>query len=179
MKTWSYRLLVLSLVLVICGAPQVMAQVIAPEATPSQEATQDQEPAPAEEPQQETPQGSGSQIDPSQAPLQPIPGSLPEAPSSTPEQNQQEQPRTEVVGPATTPQVQQPTQRTEPLGAAAAERAATAGGAASKPAGTAIAPAKQKQRWSLLLKLGAVVGAGVAIGTVAALSKSSPSSPAK
>ena len=43
----------------------------------------------------------------------------------------------------------------EPLGAATAEGVPTVGGAASRPAGEAIAPAKQNQRRSLLLKMGA------------------------
>jgi hypothetical protein len=65
----------------------------------------------------------------------------------------------------------------EPLGTAAAERTPTAGGAASKPAGTAIAPAKQRQVRSFLIKLGAIAGAGLALGTVFALSKGTPSKP--
>ena len=65
----------------------------------------------------------------------------------------------------------------EPAGTAAAQAAQTSGGAASKPAGMAIAPAKQRQVRSFLIKLGAIAGAGVAIGTVVALSKGSPSKP--
>jgi hypothetical protein len=52
-----------------------------------------------------------------------------------------------------------------------------AGGAASKPAGTAIAPAKQRQVRSFLIKMGAIVAGAAALGTVFALSKSSPSTP--
>ena len=66
---------------------------------------------------------------------------------------------------------------TQPLGAAAAGKAETAGGAASRPAGTAIAPAKQRQVRSFLLKMGLIAAGGVAIGTAYALSKSSPSRP--
>ena len=42
----------------------------------------------------------------------------------------------------------------EPLGTATAEGVPTVGGAASRPAGEAIAPDKQNQRRSLLIKLG-------------------------
>ena len=72
---------------------------------------------------------------------------------------------------------QQPAGTERPIGTAAAEIGNASGIAASKPAGVAIAPAKQHQSRSLLLKLGAVIGAGVAIGTVMALSNASPSRP--
>jgi hypothetical protein len=65
----------------------------------------------------------------------------------------------------------------EPQGTAAAQAARTHGGAASKPAGAAIAPAKQRRTRSLLIKLGIIAGAGVAIGTVYGLAKASPSRP--
>jgi cytoskeletal protein RodZ len=64
-----------------------------------------------------------------------------------------------------------------PVGAAAAQKGVTAGGAASKPAGTAIAPAKQRQVRSFLLKLGLIAAGGAAIGTVYALSKGTASTP--
>src|SRR5213076_2186350 len=66
---------------------------------------------------------------------------------------------------------------TEPAGAATAEKVPTTGGAASRPAGVAIAPAKQHQTRSLLIKLGAVAAAGVAAGTVYGLSRSTSSTP--
>jgi hypothetical protein len=72
---------------------------------------------------------------------------------------------------------QQPAGTERPIGTAAAEIGNASGIAASKPAGVAIAPAKQRQSRSLLIKLGAVIGAGVAIGTVMALSNASPSRP--
>ena len=97
------------------------------------------------------------------------PQSLPNAPSTTTQPND------------TTPQNQgqkppsQPAQA--PAGTGAAEAGPTAGGAGSKPAGMAIAPAKQHQVRSFLIKLGAIAGGAVAIGTVYALSRSSPSRP--
>jgi hypothetical protein len=62
-----------------------------------------------------------------------------------------------------------------PTGTAAAPGVTTSGNAASRPAGAAIAPPKQRQVHSLLLKMGLIAGAGVALGTVAALSMASPS----
>jgi hypothetical protein len=69
-------------------------------------------------------------------------------------------------------------ERVNPLGTAAAEKGQTAGGGASRPAGVAIAPAKQKRSRSLLIKLGALAAAGAAVGTVYALSKGTGSTPA-
>lgn len=69
---------------------------------------------------------------------------------------------------------QQPSQ---PEGTAAARAAKTIGGPASKPAGSAIAPAKQKQVRSLLIKVGAIAGAGAALGIVYALTRATPTRP--
>ncbi|MCU1308361.1 MAG: hypothetical protein JWN45_3056 [Acidobacteriaceae bacterium] len=65
----------------------------------------------------------------------------------------------------------------QPLGTAAAEKGVTRGGAASRPAGMAIAGTKQRQSRSLLIKLGAVAAAGVALGTVYALTRGTGSVP--
>jgi hypothetical protein len=75
-------------------------------------------------------------------------------------------------------QSQQQTQRPhEPVGTAAAESIQITGVAASRPAGAAVAPAKQRRVRSILIKVGALVGAGVAVGTTMALSQGSPSKP--
>lgn len=65
----------------------------------------------------------------------------------------------------------------KPVGTAAAPYEATTGVAASRPAGAAIAPAKQRRVRAILISVGVVVGAGVALGIVVALSHSSPSQP--
>ncbi len=72
---------------------------------------------------------------------------------------------------------QQQNNTSQPVGAAAAPYEATTGVAASRPAGAVIAPAKQKRARSFLIRVGLLVGAGVAIGTVLALSSASPSRP--
>jgi hypothetical protein len=76
---------------------------------------------------------------------------------------------------AKAPQAQGPPR--EPLGTAAAESVPITGVAASRPAGAAVAPAKQRRVRSILIKVGALAGAGVAVGTVVALSHGSPSKP--
>jgi hypothetical protein len=90
------------------------------------------------------------------------------APATPPQDDLQAKP----IPPATSPANDQ-----EPAGAAAAEKGRTQGGAASKPAGVAIAPAKQKRSWSFLIKLGAVAAGAAALGTVYALSRSTGSTP--
>jgi cytoskeletal protein RodZ len=76
--------------------------------------------------------------------------------------------------PAATPQTTAPQQPPQPSGTAAAPAVQVSGGAASKPAGVAIAPPKQRQVRSWLIRFGFLAGAGAAIGTVVALSAASP-----
>jgi hypothetical protein len=102
---------------------------------------------------------------PSQA--QPDQASSPNAPTPSTTNAPQNQPA----------QPTQKDQQGQPVGAAAAQLGRTSGGAAAKPAGEALAPAKQHQGRSLLLKVGILGGAAVAIGTVVGLSAASPSRP--
>ncbi len=103
---------------------------------------------------------------------------LPEAPSSAPKQ-----PTTTYLDANQQPEesdqnnVQQQPGSQAPLGTAAAEKAVTVGGAASRPAGTAIAPTKQRQKRSLAMKIGAAVAGGVALGTVYGLSRKTSPTP--
>jgi hypothetical protein len=65
----------------------------------------------------------------------------------------------------------------KPVGTAAAPYEVTTGVAASRPAGAVIAPAKQRRVRIILIRTAVVVGAAVAVGSVVALSKGSPSRP--
>jgi hypothetical protein len=65
----------------------------------------------------------------------------------------------------------------QPVGTAAAEALPITGVAASRPAGAAVAPARQRRVRSILIRVGALVGAGAAIGTTMALSQASPGRP--
>lgn len=76
--------------------------------------------------------------------------------------------------PATSKQGEKP-QR--PVGTAAAEGPRVTGVTAAQPAGAAIAPAKQRRVRTVVLKVGAILGAGAAIGTVVALTAATPSKP--
>ncbi|MGZ4870667.1 MAG: hypothetical protein ACXVK3_02150 [Candidatus Angelobacter sp.] len=150
--------------------PQVSTQA------PAQN-TQAAPPAGQNQPQQPAGQQSvnpGTSVNPSQAPLQPV-TTYPDAAGA-----EQGQPSPNAAPQTTSipegPQPKKPAPA-EPVGAATAESVPTSGGAAAKPAGIAIAPAKQHQTRSLLFKIGAVVAAGAALGTVYALSHGTSSTP--
>jgi|HubBroStandDraft_6_1064221.scaffolds.fasta_scaffold61938_3 hypothetical protein len=72
---------------------------------------------------------------------------------------------------------QQPQEPAQPVGTAAAPYEKTMGIAASRPAGAAIAPAKQRRVRTILISVGVIVAAGVAVGSVAGLSHASSSHP--
>ena len=147
-------LLAVLLLFVLLGGPQMaMAQSAAPPAQDPQAA-----------PQATTPQ-TGTTEPPPQA-------QLPDSPSASQPVGTPALPQD-----AQEPNQQQAQQEQAPVGAAAAQKGETAGGAASKPAGTAIAPAKQRQVRSFLLKLGLVAASGAAIGTVYMLSRGTSSVP--
>ncbi len=144
-------------------------------AAPAQN-TQPAAPAGQNQPQQpasQQPANPGTSVNPSQAPLQPV-TTYPDAAGA---QQEQQSPNTAPAAQTTVPEGPQPKKPTEPVGAATAESVPTSGGAAAKPAGIAIAPAKQHQTRSLLFKIGAVVAAGAALGTVYALSHGTSSTP--
>ena len=203
-KRWTTAALTLALAFVLCGGPQLVVAQQAP-ATPAQPTqpdpqAQSAQPAqptdnaqptdsaqPAQNPASQS-EAAGKQpqtsrpgmVDPSQGPLTPAPSStqdqtpavqpqdLPDAPSAT---------QTPPVNPQQTPEQKPRPRTTQPVGVGTAQQAPTAGGAASKPAGAAIAPAKQKQYRSLLLKIGAIAAGGAALGTVYALSRGTKSTP--
>jgi hypothetical protein len=149
----------------------------APATSPAQN-TQPVAPANQNQPQQQPQQQQqpltpGTSVNPSQAPLAPV-TTYPDASGA---QQDQTSPNAEPQTTTTVPEAPKPKPQAEPVGAATAESVPTAGGAAAKPAGIAIAPAKQHQTRSLLLKIGAVVAAGAALGTVYALSHSTSSTP--
>jgi hypothetical protein len=66
---------------------------------------------------------------------------------------------------------------TRPLGTAAALDMKPTGVTGSMLSGAAIAPAKQRRVKIIFISLGVVAAAGIAVGTVAALSHGSPSHP--
>jgi hypothetical protein len=107
---------------------------------------------------------------------------LPDSPSATLSQLQDSSPQVGSSQPQKTPPPQSatPVQRQEeqrPVGTAAAEAPKVSGITAAQPAGVAIAPAKQRRVRTIVLRVGAIAGAGAALGTVIALTAASPSRP--
>lgn len=134
------------------------ARALSPQSAPAQQS----EAAPAAPDQAQDPQSLPKQPNPGSAQSQPAAGTP--APAAPQAAQPAEAPRKQI-SPA------------KPVGTAAAPYEKPIGVAASRPAGAAIAPAKQRRTRSLLIKVGVLVGIGVAVGTVAALSHSSPSRP--
>ena len=91
------------------------------------------------------------------------------------DQQPQSQPSTDTPAQATSTQQQAPSQK--PVGTAAAGAIPVSGVAASQPTGVAIAPAKQRRVRTIVLRMGAILGAGVAVGSVVALTQATPSKP--
>lgn len=108
----------------------------------------------------ETPLLAGPQSSESNSTAQKQDNSLPDAP----------QPQS-----AQTPPSQQPA--AAPSGAAGAKAANPKGAPVAQPAGAAVAPARQRGHRSLLIKVGLLAGAGIAAGTVVAMSQRSPARP--
>ncbi len=98
--------------------------------------------------------------------------------SSSPAQDNQQNSTSPPPAQSTT----QPSEGTEqkpqrPVGTAAAEAPKVSGVTAAEPAGVAIAPAKQRRVRTIVLKVGAIIGASAALGTVIALTEATPSKP--
>ena len=183
------------LVAALCSAPPLSAQQSNPSTAqqppqptntqPAQPAPTDQAQPAAQQPSQNTPPAGQSQpqpanqgttVNPSQAPLQPV-TTYPDAGGAQQEQTSPNAPAQTAPAQTTVPEAPQPKKPAEPVGAATAESVPTTGGAAAKPAGVAIAPAKQHQTRSLMIKIGAALAAGAALGTVYALSHGTSSTP--
>jgi hypothetical protein len=166
--------LAIALSVLLCNVPQNMAAQTA--GNQSGQATQPQ--TPTDQNVSRDAQSQSTHPDPSQAPLAPVPTARPADNNSVPpdapsevqrsQEAQQEQPNSAPKPP------QQPA---APLGTATAQQGATRGGVASKPAGEAIAPAKQHQVHSLLIKVGLLAAGAAAVGAVVGLTRGTSSVP--
>ena len=166
------RFICAGLVMALLTPPAAMAG--APKQNEKQDPTSVQQP---QAPQSNSPAPGAVTTSPTSEsqPAQPRRDQLPENPDPVPSTTS-DQAQPSPAAP-TAPQRSQQGKTQQPAGTAAAEVENTTGDAAYKPAGAAIAPAKQKRRRMLLIKVGALLGAGVAIGSVAALSSASLSRP--
>jgi hypothetical protein len=110
----------------------------------------------------DSPGATLARLQPQNTPSNPAPQSSP--PASAQPQDQAAQ----------RPQQQAPQ---NPVGTAVAEPTHAAGIAASQPAGVAIAPAKQRRVRTIVIRVGAIIGAGAAVGTIVALTAATSSKP--
>lgn len=178
----STAILILTIAFALCFSPPTWAQNTGQTTNPtasaalapvSQSSSQENSGANQQDQQQTTsssPQVSGAKVNPSQPPLKPV--------TTYPDAVGNPQTQMDAGGqPQSNSQSQTQAPPAAPQGAATAEKVPAAGGAAAKPAGAAIAPAKQRQARSWLIKLGAVTAGAVAAGTIYALSKGTPSTP--
>jgi len=179
LKQIGCRSLAITLTALLCNVPQYLAAQTAPTASQSTQSAQDANATAQPDTSAVSAQAGSTRPDPSQAPLAPVPTTRPadtnSVPPDAPSEVQRSQQQTQ---PAATPAqpLQQQTQDV-PLGTATAQQGATRGGVASRPAGEAIAPAKQRQVHSLLIRLGLVAAGAAAIGTVVGLTRSTSSIP--
>jgi cytoskeletal protein RodZ len=98
--------------------------------------------------------------------------SLPSAPTPQPEQQTPAQ-----QAPAQQPPAQPQETPQQPVGTAAAPYEKPTGVPGSRPAGAAIAPAKQRRVHAIVIRVAIVLAAGAAVGAVVGLSKATHSSP--
>ena len=193
MNHWINRLIGILLVILLAGTPEVYAAAAGQvsDSGTAAAATAPAKSAPAanrQQPVQDTvsqenlPDSPGTLIAKQNEPV--TPQSDTSTQDSEAQQNDTQQSKTSSQlnttpsqNGSTKPGSSQSESGQQPVGAAAAQLGRTTGGAASKPAGAALAPTQQRHSRSLLLKLGLLAGAGIAVGSVAALSKASPSKP--
>ena len=179
LKQIGCRSLAITLAALLCNVPQYVAAQTAPATSQSTQSAQDANATTQQDSSAGNAQSGSTRPDPSQAPLAPVPTTRPadtnSVPPDAPSEVQRSQQQTQ---PAATPA--QPLQQQSPnvpLGTATAQQGATRGGVASRPAGEAIAPAKQRQVHSLLIRLGLVAAGAAAVGTVVGLTRGTSSIP--
>src|SRR3954463_2775839 len=110
------------------------------------------------------------------------PAELPDSPGATLAQNQETSQQNAASQSSnqqnSAPPQAAPEQKPQrPVGTAAAEAPKVSGITAAQPAGVAIAPAKQHRARAIVIKVGAIAGAAVALGAVVALTAATPSKP--
>ena len=102
----------------------------------------------------------------------------PQAPSQPQQQTQQQtQPQQSQTQPQQGQPAQKPDNGQQPVGTAAAPLEKPTGVSGSRPAGAAIAPAKQRRVRAIVISLAVVLAGAGAIGAVAGMSKASHSQP--
>ena len=103
---------------------------------------------------------------------------LPDSPGAVEAGNENFQQSGSSSSAQTSPSPAEQNQKTQhPAGTAAAHAPLVSGITAAQPAGVAIAPAKQHRVRTIVLRVGAILGAGAVLGTTVALTAATPSKP--
>jgi hypothetical protein len=103
---------------------------------------------------------------------------LPDSPGAVEAENQNPQQSGSSSSDQTASSPAEQDQKTQhPAGTAAAQAPLVSGITAAQPAGVAIAPAKQHRVRTIVLRVGAILGAGAVLGTTVALTAATPSKP--
>jgi hypothetical protein len=136
----------------------------------------------AQEPSQVAAKALGNTEISSSQPFEELPSApVPQAPaqpqSQPPQQSQPTQSEPQQQPAAQGQQSQQPSAPQQPVGTAAAPYEKPTGVPGSRPAGAAIAPAKQRRVRAIVISLAVVLAGAGAIGAVAGMSKASHSQP--
>ena len=179
MPSWTTRMVGMVLAILICCTPEMLtaaAQTVADQAQTSSSSSTPQAGATDQQDAAGAGQSAAPDANDAQQPLPNAPSSN-SAAGQTPNQDQNSTQNQNPTDQNKTNAQQPQQQPAEPAGTAAAQIGKLKGGPASKPAGAAIAPAKQRRVRSFLIKFGALAAAGAAAGTVYALSRSSPTRP--
>ena len=177
LKQIGCRSLAITLTAILCNVPQYLAAQTASTNSQRTQSTQDANTTAQQDGSTSSAQSGSTRPDPSQAPLAPVPAARPAETNTVPPDAPSEVQRSQQQPPVAQTQTLQQQTPAVPLGTATAQQGATRGGVASRPAGEAIAPAKQRQVHSLLIKLGLVAAGAAAVGTVVGLTRGTSSIP--
>ncbi len=174
-------------IILLCGvfliASEAPMMACAPQSSQSEAGAQNSNSSVPEAPQPQAPQSSESQ--PAPQPQAPQSSESQPAPQPQATQCSDQQTAQPSAAQGSDQQTAQPSAAQgsdqqpalPPSGAAGAKASDAKGAPAAQPVGAAVAPARQHSHRSLLIKVGLVAGAAIAVGTVVALSAKSPTRP--
>ena len=167
-SVWPWRQVATGLLATMLFEGGQWTTALAQQSTPSSPAAQSQVPGNSGDPSSGTSDQNTGTSGPAAA--------YPDAPVA--QSNAPSQPQLAAQPQSASQQSQQDQQQNvKPLGTAAAPYTQPSGVMASRPAGAVIAPGRQRRIHTIVISVAIIAAAGIAIGTVSALSHGSPSRP--
>ncbi|HTS37666.1 MAG TPA: hypothetical protein VMH04_18470 [Candidatus Solibacter sp.] len=176
MRRFCQRLLCATLSMLALNSPEIWAQS-ADQASHPVPTASIQQVASAELP--DSPSAVWAQAEQAQSQSSTQPSSTSALPSSSQTDSQPANPQSvsPVQQQSASPAQSQPSPPQRPVGTAAAEAPVVSGITAAQPSGVAVAPAKQRRVRTIVLRVGAIAAAGVALGATIALTEGTSSKP--